>query len=638
VIVNIGGDPPRPGRQPLSAAQSIVPEDHMSRTARRRRLVAVGALAVISIGSVAVAQLPASAASTVSVNGATTYQVIDGFGASQAFGMADVIRNSNATLRKQALDLLFSPTTGAGFSILRNIIPSDASHTIEPKGPGSPSAAPTYVWNAGNDATDWGQLWLAKQAKAYGVTNFYNDAWSAPAFMKTNNNETGGGQLCGTPGASCASGDWRQAYANYLVQHEKYWTEAGVPSSELGFVNEPSYTTNYSSMLVNAAQATDFLKVLGPTVKAAGLSTKITCCETLGWGLLPSYVNATSADAAASSAVGVYTSHGYSGGPNSRIDTKGKPVWQTEWSQGTGTNDPNWDSGAATSGLSWAQNIHNGLANANLNAFLYWWGISSFSDGNSALAFISNNSLTATKRFYAFANYSRFIRPGAMRIGATSGDTNLKVTAFKNIDGSVAVAVLNTGQSSISTSYAIANAGVTTGTATPYLTNNGSSTSAQAPISVSGGAFSATVPARSLVTYKVTGSGVPVPTTTVPTTTVPTTTASTTSAPATSLCTVGYTTSTWNTGLTAAITITNTGAAALNGWTLGFTLPAGQTIVSGWNATYAPTSGAVKATNAAYNGSIPSGGSASIGFQASHTGNTASPSGFTLDGKSCTVA
>ena len=53
-------------------------------------------------------------------------------------------------------------------------------------------------------------------------------------------------------------------------------------------------------------------------------------------------------------------------------------------------------------------------------------------------------------------------------------------------------------------------------------------------------------------------------------------------------CQVTDTISAWNTGLTSNITITNTGTAAINGWSLVFTLPSGQTITSGWNATYQP--------------------------------------------------
>jgi poly(3-hydroxybutyrate) depolymerase len=103
-------------------------------------------------------------------------------------------------------------------------------------------------------------------------------------------------------------------------------------------------------------------------------------------------------------------------------------------------------------------------------------------------------------------------------------------------------------------------------------------------------------------------------------------------------CRVGYTVSAWNTGLTATITITNTSSAAISGWTLAFTLPNGQTITSGWNATFSPTSGAVIARNASYNAAIAPNGSVGIGFQATHTGNTAAPTTFTLNGATCTIA
>ncbi len=103
-------------------------------------------------------------------------------------------------------------------------------------------------------------------------------------------------------------------------------------------------------------------------------------------------------------------------------------------------------------------------------------------------------------------------------------------------------------------------------------------------------------------------------------------------------CRVTDTVNAWNTGLTSELTITNTGTAAIDGWSLVFTLPAGQTITSGWSATYSPTSGQVTARNVGYNPGIAPGASVSIGFQATHTGNTAEPTSFTLNGAACTVA
>ncbi len=105
-----------------------------------------------------------------------------------------------------------------------------------------------------------------------------------------------------------------------------------------------------------------------------------------------------------------------------------------------------------------------------------------------------------------------------------------------------------------------------------------------------------------------------------------------------SSCRVTYTMNTWNTGFTANITIANTGSSTINGWSLVFTLPNGQTITSGWNATYSPSSGQVTARNVSYNATINPNGSVGIGFQATHTGDTSEPSSFTLNGTACSVA
>ncbi|MCX4909214.1 PHB depolymerase family esterase [Streptomyces sp. NBC_00878] len=102
-------------------------------------------------------------------------------------------------------------------------------------------------------------------------------------------------------------------------------------------------------------------------------------------------------------------------------------------------------------------------------------------------------------------------------------------------------------------------------------------------------------------------------------------------------CAVTATTTAWSTGLTGSVTITNTGTVRIEGWRLGFTLPSGQTITNGWGATYAPASGAVTATNAAYNGTIAPNASVGIGYQANHGGNGAAPAAFTLNGTVCTV-
>ena len=111
-----------------------------------------------------------------------------------------------------------------------------------------------------------------------------------------------------------------------------------------------------------------------------------------------------------------------------------------------------------------------------------------------------------------------------------------------------------------------------------------------------------------------------------------------TSPPASGSCRVAAAVNAWNTGLTESLTITNTGTAPVNGWSLVFTLPGGQTITSGWNAAYAPASGQVTARNVGHNAAIAPNASVNVGFQATHTGNTNKPAAFTLNGNACSVA
>jgi len=111
-----------------------------------------------------------------------------------------------------------------------------------------------------------------------------------------------------------------------------------------------------------------------------------------------------------------------------------------------------------------------------------------------------------------------------------------------------------------------------------------------------------------------------------------------TDPPPTGGCRVSYVVSPWNTGLTAAVTVTNTGTAAISGWSLDFTLPGGQTITAGWGATYAPASGPLTARPASYNTTINPNTSVGFGFQATHTGDTGEPTAFSLNGAACAVS
>ncbi|WP_306215935.1 endo-1,4-beta-xylanase [Actinoplanes sp. RD1] len=106
--------------------------------------------------------------------------------------------------------------------------------------------------------------------------------------------------------------------------------------------------------------------------------------------------------------------------------------------------------------------------------------------------------------------------------------------------------------------------------------------------------------------------------------------------PAPAGCRVSYSVaSQWNSGFTAAITITNTGSTAWSGWDLGFSFAAGQTVSQAWNATATQTGTTVALRNASYNATVAPGGSVSLGFNGTHTGANPAPAAFTVGGTAC---
>jgi endoglucanase len=107
------------------------------------------------------------------------------------------------------------------------------------------------------------------------------------------------------------------------------------------------------------------------------------------------------------------------------------------------------------------------------------------------------------------------------------------------------------------------------------------------------------------------------------------------SPPSGAACSVAYKVdSQWNNGFTATITITNRGPAVA-GWSLTFTFPGDQRISNAWNAAATQSGNAVTVRDGGWNGSIPTGGTASFGFQATYSGTNAAATGFKLNGTPC---
>jgi O-glycosyl hydrolase len=446
-----------------------------------------------------------SAGAMVRIDAAVRYQRIAGFGVSEGFGQAKALMSAPGRVRQRVLSLLYSPSRGAGLTLLRNEISADAGFTIEPRAPRGPTAKPSYLSLAEVDQ-DQGQLWFAKQIRADYGASVFADAWSAPGFMKSNDSAIRGGTVCGVPGAGCRSGDWRQAYAGYLVQYAKDYAAAGVPLSYVGPENETTIAPAQDSMIMSPAQSANFMAILGARLERSGLSTRAECCASISWSVAQQYAAAIETDKAANAATALFTSHGYFVALDSPLRGWSKPVWQTEWAPfDTGPFDPAWDDGSQSSGFAWAQNIYTGLTAANLAAFLYLWGANTstttITGPNTGLLYVNANRVASSGRLWAFAAYSRFIRPGAVRLAASTRRAGLEVSAFRNSDGSTAVVALNSTHSRQTATFSLR--GLAAAHLTPYLTDTTHQLSPQNPITIKNHAFTATLPPRSLVSYDI---------------------------------------------------------------------------------------------------------------------------------------
>ena len=285
-------------------------------------------------------------------------------------------------------------------------------------------------------------------------------------------------------------------------------------------------------MQSDGTNAASFIPTLSAAVKAAGLNVKLTCCDAMGWESQKTITSQLVA-AGMEQYLSVITSHAYTSDPNSAMSTSLKK-WQTEACDLNSAWSATWySSGGPAEGLTWATKIHNGVVNAGLSAYLYWEGVEvNQFQASSYLVASDGSTVTPSGRLWAFAMWSRFVRPGAYRVATTGSVSSVGLAAFKNTDGSVAVVFTNTGSSAQSVKISVQGLAVTAAKA--YLTDNSHSV-AETASALSGGALTVSVPAHAVVTVVLTGGGGettnPPANTNVPSSTVVTPPVSTTEKP-----------------------------------------------------------------------------------------------------------
>ena len=277
-----------------------------------------------------------------------------------------------------------------------------------------------------------------------------------------------------------------QDYANALADYAQDMTRQGISLYALSIQNEPNWTADYESCRWNAQQFAAFLPYIGQTFATRGITTKIMLPESLNWDF--SLASTIMANPTLAQYVGILAAHNYGESSNSWKPCTiagGRSVWETEISSFVES-----DLGSA---IDTADDIHQAMTDGQANAYHYWW-----LNASGYAGLIDNGS--ATKRMWAMGQYSRFVRPGWVRIGETD-DGGLDITTFKDpITGKFALVVVNTGSTDINETFTLN--GVTTTTVTPYVTSGTQNLAQGSIITLSGGtSFTSTIASQSIVTF-----------------------------------------------------------------------------------------------------------------------------------------
>jgi hypothetical protein len=212
-------------------------------------------------------------------------------------------------------------------------------------------------------------------------------------------------------------------------------------------------------MVMNGTQTADFIKVLYPTLQSSAnfSGVQIACCDGTGWQASAKLTQGI-VDAGAEDLLGVVSSHVHTSPITFTLPTT-RRVWETEYSDLSG----NW----------------------------------------STLVDDQAETCEVSKRFRAFAQYSRTVRPGAVRVGvsAATSSSSLNTTAFVNEDGSIAVNVINSAVSAAP----LRVTGMNASAARAWITDNANNmTEVAVQVGFDGSIRGAAVPARGMASLVIT--------------------------------------------------------------------------------------------------------------------------------------
>jgi O-glycosyl hydrolase len=347
-----------------------------------------------------------------------------------------------------------------------------------------------------------------------------------------------GGHLITSDGGTCAN-SWATSITNFAKTNGLY---------AMSIANEPDFAScgtsdpcngDYPTTLYTASEMVAFVKVVGPKLQAAGIKViapeasewihnwsnvsagpdvsgkmssdplkcgcfptgTTTCASSCSGGGGYDYGHALAADATAWAAFDIMGVHEYdtqhAEAWPSDVTAAKKEVWQTEMS-GVKWWAEQGPSSDIANGIAVAGWVHSALVTGNASAWLWWWYQANNTDDNEGLYLKSG---TDTKRHYTIGNYSKFVRPGYVRVEVTGAvPSGVLLSAYKGTDGTVVVVAINQNTSDTPMTLAISG-GTAPASCTPNVTSSSDSLAAKTAVAVSGGSLMATLGMQTVTSF-----------------------------------------------------------------------------------------------------------------------------------------
>lgn len=380
---------------------------------------------------------------TIQVRLKERHQTLCGFGASGAW-WAQVIGGWRAEQRQRVIDLLFNPTRGIGLTLFRYNVGGGEQGMPDPwRNSESVAQAAGYDWTRDANARR-----VLREAHATGARDVVIFANSPPGHM------TVSGRASGNPGGgSNLRPDMRDVFARHLVDVARHLIEHdGVPVRWISPINEPQWdwqpSKGQEGCHYTADEIIDTLRALQRAITQSGLDLAISAIEAGEWKSADTYARPIFAQPELASALTHFAVHSYwSSAEEKRAFAQamrqrhpGVPVWMSEWTEMKEGRDYGMDSA-----LVLANTVHDDLTIGGVVSWQYWIAVSKY-DFRDGLLYTDGVSehIEETKRLWTLGNYSRFVRPGAVRIGADSSNPLVRVSAYLDpASGAITLVAIN---------------------------------------------------------------------------------------------------------------------------------------------------------------------------------------------------